>query len=51
MPPSTSRILGPIRRRLAHLVARALVTLVNDATKMQTLQLGLLADEALDGAE
>lgn len=51
MPPSTSRLLGPIRHRLAHLVARALVTLVNDATKMQTLQLGLLADEALDGAE
>lgn len=51
MPASTSRVLGPIRRRLAHLVARAVVTLVNDATKMQTLQLGLLADEALDGAE
>lgn len=46
-----NRILGPIRRRLAHLVARAVVTLVNDAAKMQTLQLGLLADEALDGAE
>jgi len=44
-------VLGPIRRRLAHLVARAVVTLVNDAAKMQTLQLGLLADEALDGAE
>lgn len=46
-----NRVLGPIRRRLAHLVARAVVTLVNDAAKMQTLQLGLLADEALDGAE
>lgn len=46
-----SRILAPIRRRLAHLVARAVVTLVNDAAKMQTLQLGLLADETLDGAE
>lgn len=49
--PLSNRILGPIRRRLAHLVARGLVTLVNDAAKMQTLQLGLLADEALDGAE
>ena len=49
--PAGDRTLGPIRRRLAHLVARAVVTLVNDATKMQTLQLGLLADEALDGAE
>lgn len=46
-----NRILNPIRRRLALLVSRAVVTLVNDATKMQTLQLGLLADEALDGAE
>lgn len=51
MQVSTSRVLGPIRRRLAHLVARAVVTLVNDAAKMQTLQLGLLADEALDGVE
>lgn len=49
--PAGNRILGSIRRRLAHLVARAVVTLVNDAAKMQTLQLGLLADEALDGAE
>ncbi|MCY1346872.1 phage baseplate assembly protein V [compost metagenome] len=47
----TSRLLGPIRRRLAHLVARAVVTLVNDAAKMQALQLSLLADEPLDGAE
>lgn len=46
-----NRMLNPIRRRLALLVSRAVVTLVNDATKMQTLQLGLLADEALDGAE
>lgn len=49
--PAGNRILGSIRRRLAHLVARAVVTLVNDAAKMQTLQLGLLADESLDGAE
>lgn len=48
---ASNRILGPIRRRLAHLVARAVVTLVNDAAKMQTLQLGLLAEETLDGAE
>lgn len=47
----SNRVLGPLRRRLAHLVARAVVSLVNDAAKMQTLQLGLLADETLDGAE
>lgn len=51
MPASTSRLLAPLRRGLAHLVARAVVTLVNDSARMQTLQLGLLADEALDGAE
>lgn len=51
MLSSTNRILAPLRRRLAHLVSRAVVTLVNDAAKMQTLQLGLLADETLDGAE
>ncbi|MCY1297747.1 phage baseplate assembly protein V [compost metagenome] len=46
-----NRVLGPVRRRLAHLVARAVVTLVNDATKMQTLQLSILADEPLEGVE
>lgn len=51
MPLSSNRLLGPLRRGLAHLVARAVVTLVEDAAKMQTLQLGLLADETLDGAE
>lgn len=51
MQPSSNRLLGPLRRGLAHLVARAVVTLVDDAAKMQTLQLGLLAGEALDGAE
>ncbi len=51
MQVSSSRVLGPIRRRLAQLVARAVVTLVNDAAKMQTLQLGILAGESLDGAE
>lgn len=45
------RMLRPLRRGLAQLVSRAVVTLVNDATKMQTLQLSLLADEPLDGAE
>lgn len=45
------RLLRPLRRGLAQLVTRAVVTLVNDAAKMQTLQLSLLADETLDGAE
>ncbi|WP_258237751.1 phage baseplate assembly protein V [Pseudomonas sp. Q2-TVG4-2] len=45
------RMLSPLRRGLAHIVSRAVVTLVNDAARMQTLQLSLLADEQLDGAE
>lgn len=45
------RLLRPLRRGLAQIVTRAVVTLVNDAAKMQTLQLSLLADETLDGAE
>lgn len=51
MPASTSRLLAPLRRGLAHLVTRAVVALVNDAAKMQSLQVSLLADEALDGVE
>ena len=51
MPPSINRLLAPLRRRVALLVSRAIVTLVNDAAKMQSLQLSLLADETLDGAE
>ncbi|WP_447588634.1 phage baseplate assembly protein V [Aquipseudomonas campi] len=45
------RLLSPMRRRLAHIVTRAVVTLVNDAAKMQALQLRLLADETLDNVE
>jgi len=44
-------MLNPLRRGLAHIVSRAVVTLVNDASRMQSLQLSLLADEQLDGAE
>ncbi|WP_137971859.1 phage baseplate assembly protein V [Pseudomonas sp. F(2018)] len=45
------RLLNPLRRGLAHIVARAVVTLVNDAAKMQTLQIGILKDEAMDDIE
>lgn len=45
------RMLLPIRRRVALMVSRAVVTLVNDAAKMQTLQLSILDGETLDGAE
>ncbi|SED37398.1 phage baseplate assembly protein V [Pseudomonas anguilliseptica] len=40
-----------MRRGLAHIVTRAVVSLVNDAAKMQALQVSLLADEQLDNVE
>lgn len=49
--PGIDRLLRPLRRGLAHLVSRAVVTLVNDAAKMQALQVKLLAEETLDGIE
>lgn len=45
------RLLNPLRRGLAHIVTRAVVSLVNDAAKMQALQVSLLADEQLDNVE
>lgn len=46
-----SRILAPIKRRLAQMLARSAVALVNDTNKMQTLQLKVYANELLDGVE
>lgn len=51
MQSSINRLLAPLRRRLALVVSRAIVTLVDDATRMQTQQLNLLAGETLEGAE
>lgn len=48
---SFDRLLLPIRRRLALMVSRAVVTLVSDAAKMQTLQVSILDGETLEGAE
>ena len=41
----------PIATRVANTVARGVVRLVDDSTKMQLLQLGVLAGETIDGAE
>lgn len=46
-----ARLLGPVSRRIGNLVARGVVAAVNSASKMQTLQLRLLAGEAKDGVE
>lgn len=52
---SVSRIVDhmtrPIRRRVAVMVNRAVVSLVHDAHKMQELQLKVLAEETIDGVE
>lgn len=44
-------MLGPLQRRVSLMVSRAVVTLVNDALKMQGLQVNLLADVTRDGVE
>lgn len=45
------RLLAPLRRRVALMVGRAIVTLVDDAAKLQGLQVTLLADELRDHVE
>lgn len=44
-------LLRPIANRVANTVARGVVQLVDDSTKLQLLQLGALAGEDIDGAE
>lgn len=44
-------LLQPLRNRVAGMVARAAVTLVNDSKRMQELQLQLLAGETIADAE
>lgn len=46
-----ARLLAPYVRRLSNMVARGSVSLVNAATKMQSLQLRLLAGESKDDVE
>lgn len=45
------RILAPIKRRLAQMLTRSVVSLTNDTSKMQTLQVRAYANEPLDGIE
>jgi phage gp45-like len=44
-------LLRPLASRVANTAARAVVQLVNDATGLQLLQLGVLAGETIDDAE
>ena len=50
-PAALSRMLAPTLRRVALMVSRAVVELVDDTKRMQTLQASALADEVHDGVE
>lgn len=45
------KLMAPLRRSLGNMIARGVVTAVNSATKMQTLQIRLLADESKSDVE
>ena len=46
-----NRVLAPLARQVRQLIARAVVTLVDDGRKMQTVQVRATADEVLDDCE
>lgn len=48
---TVARVVAPLQRRVRLMVARGIVELVNDATKAQTLQVTLLADEVRSDVE
>ena len=51
MNSAIRELLAPIARRVRSLVARGVVELVNDAAKMQALQLSIRDGEVVDDAE
>ncbi len=46
-----ARLIRPLQVRVANSIARAVVQLADDSTKLQLLQLGVLAGEDVDDAE
>lgn len=48
---TTTRMLAPIARRVRLMVARAVITAIDDAGKIQTAQVKLLDGEVRDGIE
>ena len=46
-----NRMLAPLRNRIAHLVARAVVRIVTDGGQLQTLQIDALDGETREGVE
>ena len=51
MPDPNAALLRPLRNRIANLIARAVLQLVDDGKKQQLLQVGALAGETIDGVE
>lgn len=51
MLESITQLLRPVVQRASNTVARAVVKLVDDRTKLQLLQLGALEGETIDAAE
>ncbi len=45
------KMLAPLQRRVALMVTRAVITMVDDTLKMQGVQVNLLADVTRDGVE
>ena len=46
-----ARLLAPLRRRVLLMVGRAILTVIDDSTKSQTVQISALADEVRDAVE
>lgn len=46
-----TKVTAPLRNRVANMVARAVISAVDDAKKVQLVQLGLLTDETRDDIE
>ncbi len=45
LPDTISKLIAPLQRRVRLMVARAVVELVDDSKKMQSLQISIRADE------
>lgn len=51
MTRELSRLVAPLARRIRLMAARAVITLIDDAAKLQSAQVKLLADEVRDRVE
>ena len=50
-PGALAKLIAPLRRRVSLMVGRCVVNIVNDALKMQGVQISLLTDETRDNVE